>query len=259
MDAANSNTSVHTDDTTLLRGLEELNIPDIPDTAQKLSAYIHEIELFNSAYDLTGAATHEDIVVRHILDSLAPYSEIAQLISGQKKYAAQTLKSAENVTTEHAAQNSAAQHIETTPIIADIGSGAGLPGIPLAICFPECRFFLVERMSKRCSFLENCIAVLGLKNTVVRNMQAERIPQNSFNIVVFRAFRPLDKKITRILLRTLAPNGYLAAYKAKTEKIHAEMTAISAQIPEWECRKIHVPFLPDAERHLVIIPAAKKQ
>lgn len=242
MDAANSNTSAHTDDTTLLRGLEALNIPDIPDTAQKLSAYIHEIELFNSAYDLTGAATHEDIVVRHILDSLAPYSEIAQLISGQKKYAA---------------QDTAAQNIETPPIIADIGSGAGLPGIPLAICFPECRFFLVERMSKRCSFLENCIAVLGLKNTVVRNMQAERIPQNSFNIVVFRAFKPLDKKTARILMRTLAPNGYLAAYKAKTEKIHAEMTAISAQIPKWECRKIHVPFLPDAERHLVIIPAAK--
>jgi 16S rRNA (guanine527-N7)-methyltransferase len=216
----------------LKQGLEELGFSAelIERVLPKLNSYINELELFNSAYDLVGADTHQDIVVRHILDSLAPYSHLQNLISQAK-------------------QNSTEQ-IE----IADVGTGGGLPGIPLAIVFDDVHFTLVERMTKRCSFLENCRAVLQLENVTVKTLEAERVPQNSFDIVVFRAFRPLEKKMIRVLLRILKPNGKLAAYKAKMEKIQAEMEGIAQWAPNWDVLPLRVPFLPENERNLVVIP-----
>lgn len=216
----------------LKQGLEELGFSAelIERVLPKLNSYINELELFNSAYDLVGADTHQDIVVRHILDSLAPYSHLQNLISQAK-------------------QNSTEQ-IE----IADVGTGGGLPGIPLAIVFDDVNFTLVERMSKRCVFLENCRAVLQLENVTVKTLEAERVPQNSFDIVVFRAFRPLEKKMIRVLLRILKPNGKLAAYKAKMEKIQAEMEGIAQWAPNWDVLPLRVPFLTENERNLVVIP-----
>jgi 16S rRNA (guanine527-N7)-methyltransferase len=196
----------------------------------KLNSYINELELFNSAYDLVGADTHQDIVVRHILDSLAPYSHLKNLISQAKENSQEQIE------------------------IADVGTGGGLPGIPLAIVFDDIHFTLVERMTKRCSFLENCRAVLQLENVTVKTLEAERVPQNSFDIVVFRAFRPLEKKMIRVLLRILKPNGKLAAYKAKMEKIQAEMEGIAQWAPKWDVLPLKVPFLTENERNLVVIP-----
>ena len=216
----------------LKQGLEELGFSAelIERVLPKLNSYINELELFNSAYDLVGADTHQDIIVRHILDSLAPYSHLKNLISQAK----------ENST----------EQIE----IADVGTGGGLPGIPLAIVFNDVHFTLVERMSKRCVFLENCCAVLQLENVTVKTLEAERVPQNSFDIVVFRAFRPLEKKMIRVLLRILKPNGKLAAYKAKMEKIQAEMEGIVQWAPKWDVLPLRVPFLTENERNLVVIP-----
>ncbi len=217
----------------LKQGLEELGFSAelIERVLPKLNSYINELELFNSAYDLVGADTHQDIVVRHILDSLAPYSHLKNLIAEIKEL-------------------SQTDSIE----IADVGTGGGLPGIPLAIVFDDIHFTLVERMTKRCSFLENCRAVLQLENVTVKTLEAERVPQNSFDIVVFRAFRPLEKKMIRVLLRILKPNGKLAAYKAKMEKIQAEMEGIAQWAPKWDVLPLRVPFLTENERNLVVIP-----
>ena len=217
----------------LKQGLEELGFSAelIERVLPKLQTYINELELFNSAYDLVGADTHQDIVVRHILDSLAPYSHLKNLIAEIKEL-------------------SQTDSIE----IADVGTGGGLPGIPLAIVFDDVHFTLVERMTKRCSFLENCRAVLQLENVTVKTLEAERVPQNSFDIVVFRAFRPLEKKMIRVLLRILKPNGKLAAYKAKMEKIQAEMEGIAQWAPKWDVLPLKVPFLTENERNLVVIP-----
>ena len=216
----------------LKQGLEELGFSAelIERVLPKLNSYINELELFNSAYDLVGADTHQDIVVRHILDSLAPYSHLKNLISQAKENSQEQIE------------------------IADVGTGGGLPGIPLAIVFDDIHFTLVERMTKRCSFLENCRAVLQLENVTVKTLEAERVPQNSFDIVVFRAFRPLEKKMIRVVLRILKPNGKLAAYKAKMEKIQAEMEGIAQWAPKWDVLPLKVPFLTENERNLVVIP-----
>lgn len=211
-------------------GLEKIGLPSdrIPGICVKMEKYISEICLFNSAYNLTNTSDHDELAVRHILDSLAAVPEILAL-------AERTGIPPEKIR------------------IGDIGSGGGLPGIPLAAAFPEFSFTLVERMSKRCAFLENCAAILGLKNVSVMNSEAERVPPGSFDICVFRAFRPLDKKMTGTLLALLADGGFLAAYKARMDSIGAEMGGISDIVPEYEVRMLLVPGLEDSERNLVVI------
>ena len=120
----------------LLNGLKLIGIPTerIEDFSKKLDKYINQIILFNSAYNLTNTSVYDEIVVNHILDSLAPYKIFLEL---SKEFNAENFK------------------------IADIGSGGGLPGIPLATVFPDFSFTLVERMDKRCAFLENCAAICG--------------------------------------------------------------------------------------------------
>ena len=228
----------------MIKGLVECGIPEAhcAELAEKMEAYIKEIILFNSAYNLTNTSARDELVVRHIFDSLAAFSEITKLC--------------ENLANERSEVN---QKI----VVADIGSGGGLPGIPLAAAFFVCAqdnkeladvsFELVERMEKRCSFLENCAAILGLKNVTVVNSEAERVPEKAYDLITFRAFRPLDKKMTKTLLRIVKDKGYLCAYKAKQENIKEEMTAISLLVPTYDVQSLKVPGLEDSERNLVII------
>lgn len=211
--------------------LKKIGIPEekIESLWKKMEQYISELILYNSAYNLTNTSDHDELVVRHIYDSLSAYSQIEKLIEQQKQVGVESV------------------------ILADIGSGGGLPGIPLAAAFPEYNFKLVERMTKRCSFLENCAAIFGLKNVEVINSEAERAPQEAFDIVVFRAFRPLDDKMTKTLLRLTKTGGILAAYKAKIENIRDEMNGISTLVPEYEILPLKVPYLDDTERNLVLI------
>lgn len=201
---------------------------EIPVVQEKLEGYIRELMLFNAAYDLVGADNQDQIIVNHIFDSLSAWKYIQEMALERQAGGQQIL-------------------------IADIGSGGGLPGIPLAIALPQFQFVLVERMSKRCAFLENCAAVLGLRNVQVENLQAEQVEAASFDIATFRAFRPLDKKMIRTLLRTIKTDGILAAYKAKLESIESEMAGIASIVPEYTIKPLDVPFLEDHQRHLVLI------
>lgn len=220
----------------LKKGLLACGIPEekLEAVTDKMNRYIKEIVLFNSAYNLTNTSDYDELVIRHILDSLAAYKELEEIAKGCVN----------------------ACVAENELVFADIGSGGGLPGIPLASVFPQYKFKLVERMSKRCAFLENCAAILGLKNVEVINSEAERVAPESFDIAVFRAFRPLDSKMTSTLLRIIKKGGYLAAYKAKMENITEEMTAIKELVPEYEVKPLKVPGLEDSERNLVIIKKA---
>ena len=222
----------------LIDGLKKCGIPEeaCPALAQKMEAYIKEIILFNSAYNLTNTSDRDELVVRHILDSLAAWPKLTKLLYDMKNEAP-----------------------SEALVLADIGSGGGLPGIPLAAAFSLCpdfadlRIELVERMEKRCSFLENCAAILGLKNVTVVNSEAERVDAEAYNLITFRAFRPLDKKMTKTLLRIVKAGGFLCAYKAKEENIKEEMSAISMLVPDYEIQTLKVPGLEDSERNLVVI------
>lgn len=207
-------------------GIEEEKIPAL---AEKMEKYIAEIALCNLAFNLTNTSDHDELVTRHILDSLAAYVPIRDFLK------------------ERAADDT------SSVTVGDIGSGGGLPGLPLAAVFPQYSFTLVERMSKRCGFLEKTAATLGLSNVTVLEQQAEFVPQKSFDLVTFRAFRPLDLKMAKKLLRLRKEGGILAAYKAKMENITAEMEGIKKLVPEYKVIELHVPGLEDSERNLVIV------
>lgn len=84
--------------------------------------------------------------------------------------------------------------------VVDVGSGAGLPGIPLAIARPDCEFTLVEPMERRSTWLQSVVDDLGLKNVTVLRSRAEDVERTDFDIATARAVAALDK-----LLRLLTP------------------------------------------------------
>jgi 16S rRNA (guanine527-N7)-methyltransferase len=233
-------------ETVLEQGLMELRISDpVIDEALRnrfdtvlalLWRYIAEIELFNPAYGLVGVKDTRELVVKHILDSLAPLGLIRRLLDEQGGGASASLETMQN--------------------IADVGSGAGLPGIPLAIAVPDCHFTLIECMGRRAGFLRNTQAVLGLPNVEIEQTGMEQAAAGRFRLITFRAFRLLEPAALKDLFRLLAPGGVLAAYKGHAAKIADELAALDPAA--WKAVPISVPFL-DAERHIVVIRPVSKQ
>ena len=192
-----------------------------------LEAYVRELELFNPAYGLVGTEAHGELIIKHILDSLAPLGPIL----GALDRGGSPLPS---------------------PTMADAGTGAGLPGLPLACALPEVQCTLIERMGRRVGFLQNTLAVLGVRNVRLEQADIEKARSGPFDLITFRAFRPLEPPILKALLRLLTPGGALAAYKGRLEKIQEEMRPIEPLIGNWKAIPLRVPFL-EEERHLVVI------
>lgn len=214
----------------LIAGLEKLQLELSQEQINQLETYIQEVLEFNKSYNLMKADDANELAVNHILDSLVAVPHLKELIATRMQ---ETGKSVLD--------------------IADIGSGGGCPGIPLAIAFPEHAFTLVERMEKRCGFLISTVSKLGLKNVKVECKAADLVAPESFDLEVFRAFHPFEMKIIKLLFRMLKKGGYLAAYKAREEKILAEMEEIKTVVKDYKRIKMTVPFLEDHERNLVII------
>ena len=205
---------------------ESLVAPHSQKILTSLELYIKEIELFNPAYGLVGTTDRNELIIKHILDSLAPLGLIKRLLK--------------------------------IPFgtIADAGSGAGLPGIPLAITMPDCEFTLIERSGRRANFLRDTLAATGLGNIIVEESEMEKVKPGRFDVVVFRALKTLDSKILRKLSRLCREKGILAAYKGRREKIINEMELLEKTLPglagHWKFIPCPVPML-DEERHLVTV------
>ena len=230
------------------KDIECLVAPRCKQIISLLDRYIKEIELFNPAYGLVGAVNTEELIVKHILDSLAPLGIISRLMA------------------ECLLAEKTAEQPEAVLKIADAGSGAGLPGIPLAITMPDIHFTLIERMGRRVGFLLNTKAVLsakdnhGLSNITVEEGDFEQIVNEKtiagkFSLVTFRAFKPLNPKLLKSLFKACRKGGKIAAYKGKREKIEQEMAPLEKLCGSWEAIPCSVPFL-DEERHLLVISPA---
>lgn len=216
----------------LQAGLAAIHIEDQHGQVQELlSRYVSELERFNAACNLVKVKNTQELIIKHILDSMAPWQFLSQWM---------------------------ASHPKESYTVADIGSGAGLPGIPLAcLCLhtaPSVEFTLIERMQKRCAILENVKAMLKLSNTVVSGVEAEKAPQHYFDIAVFRAFKPLDPKTLTTLQKRIHSTGILAAYKGRRTAIDEEMQALGAHKPVYRVIPLCIPFC-DAQRNLVVIDA----
>ena len=96
--------------------------------------------------------------------------------------------------------------------VADVGSGAGLPGIPMAIALPEAQFVLIEPMERRSTWMLEVIQQLGLTNVEVRRARAEEVLDLKFDVVTARAVAALDK-LLRLTVPLLKPGGSLISLK----------------------------------------------
>ncbi len=202
--------------------LDQLNIEMSQNQIDKMLRYVSEIELFNKAYKLVGAQG-EDIITKHIMDSLSAVKEIEKLIDNDS-------------------------------IICDVGSGAGLPGIPLAIYFENNKFSLIERMSRRVSFLKNAVIALKINDRVEIVAKDLKDVDKKFDLVTFRAFHPLFDIVDDIDKIT-KPTSTICAYKAKRDTLDAEITILEKDCnSKWNYKfvDLDIPFI-DAPRMLCLL------
>jgi len=204
--------------TTLADGLERLGLALPAAAQQKLLDYVALVQKWNKVYNLTAVRDSEKMLTHHLLDSLAVAPHVAQ---------AQTL--------------------------LDVGSGAGLPGIPLAIALPGTHFTLLDSNHKKAAFLRQAVMELRLVNVTVVCERAEKVQlKQQFNVVVSRAFSDLPEFVERAG-RLVAAGGTLLAMKG----VHPadEIAHLNGDFQLSGVTPLKVPGL-DAERHLVFLTAA---
>jgi len=199
----------------LVSGLEALNLSLSDDKIEQLLDFIKLIEKWNKAYNLTAIRDREAMVRLHLLDSLA----IVPFIEGRR--------------------------------VIDIGTGAGLPGIPLAIYFPEIEFVLLDSNAKKTRFVQQAILELKLKNTSVCHSRVEQYhPEKSFDTAITRAFAGLSD-IVELTAHLLSKDGVLLAMKGQAPDVPKLESA------KMELYPVNVPGI-TAERCLVKIKLIKK-
>ncbi|MGE5792796.1 MAG: 16S rRNA (guanine(527)-N(7))-methyltransferase RsmG [Bacteroidota bacterium] len=202
----------------LRRGLLALGVASSDEQVARLERYLALLEKWNRVYNLTAIREPERMVTHHLLDSLA----ILPHVRG--------------------------------PRVLDVGSGAGLPGIPLAIASPGLAVTLLDSNHKKVAFLQQAIAELQLANATVVAQRVESWQTGErFETVVSRAFADLGEFVSAAA-RLLAPGGTIAAMKGVHP--HDEIERLPAGFRVRAVLKLDVPLL-DAERHLVLVePAA---
>jgi 16S rRNA (guanine527-N7)-methyltransferase len=220
-------------------GLAELGITLDAGQKAKVRAYYEAIGRWNPVYGLVGA-DGDELVIKHLLDSLAPLPLIDGLAARCRT-----------------AGPSAAEDGDDKPItLADLGTGAGLPGIPLAIARPRWSVSLVDRMTRRIRFLEEMRSGLPLPNAEIMEEQVERA-KGCYDLITFRAFRPFERKLFKRVFAMCSKDGYVVAYKGRPEKAEAELAEIEGLYADARIELIKVPFLDDPRCVVILRPAIK--
>ena len=201
----------------LERGLNMLALALPTGAEEKLLAYLDLLTKWNRTYNLTAIRDPLRMVSHHLLDSLAVLREIP---AGS---------------------------------LADVGSGAGLPGIPIAIAEPDRRVTLNDANHKKSAFLRQAVIELGIANTEVHHgrVQSWR-PLERFAVVISRGFAELAEFIAACR-HVARPDGVLAAMKGAYPR--EELARLPAGCDCGDVRKLRVPML-EGERHLVLCRVA---
>ncbi|WP_322995780.1 16S rRNA (guanine(527)-N(7))-methyltransferase RsmG [Castellaniella sp.] len=168
----------------LLAALEQLGMTSDVGRADLLLAYLQQLQHWNKAYNLTAIRKPEDMLIQHVFDSLAVVPVLRQHRHGRDT------------------------------LVADMGSGAGLPGIILGICQPDWRIVCVDAVGKKTAFIRQAAGALGLPNVRALHGRIETMESLQADIVVSRAFASLVDFV-EISAHHRADDGVLWAMKGQ--------------------------------------------
>jgi len=201
----------------LVRDAGRLQVPLNEAQARSLLKLLDELARWNRTYNLTAITRPGEMLTHHLLDSLAVHPDLA----GSR--------------------------------VADVGTGAGFPGLPLAVVNPQRHFTLIDSVDKKIRFVSHAVGALGLTNVTPLRTRAERLkPEAPFDTVVARALAPLAE-----LLRTVAPlvgaGGRVLAMKGRWPA--DELASLPAPWRLVSSRELAIPGLAEARCVLVLAPA----
>lgn len=202
----------------LSNGLRQLNLAQPLDEKQqsKLINYVELLNKWNKTYNLTAVRKPEQMITRHLLDSLS----ICPYLRGKS--------------------------------VLDVGTGAGLPGIPLAIVFPERHFTLLDSNNKKTRFVVQAVSELELSNVdVIQSRVEEYEPNVSFETITTRAYSAIGGMVEQTS-HLMAENGVFLAMKGVNPI--AEIDELPSNYAVDKSHVIQVPGL-EEERHLLEIKA----
>ena len=195
----------------LEKGIEKLGLAINESMQVKLLAYLALMLKWNKAYNLTAIRELDSMVIRHLLDSL-----------------------------------SIMPFIDKSPVL-DVGTGAGLPGLPLAICLPDYQFVLLDSNGKKTRFLTQAKIELDIENIEVIHSRIEEYqPSYGFEIITCRAFAALNTILDRTQ-HLVTSDTRVMAMKGKDE-----LPQLAEGYTQLAQHKLAVPWL-EEERHLIEI------
>ncbi|MBS1270531.1 MAG: Ribosomal RNA small subunit methyltransferase G [Gammaproteobacteria bacterium] len=197
------------------QGIGEMALPMPAGSAERLARFLELLKKWNRAQNLTAVTEPEAMVARHVLDSLSG----APRVRGRQ--------------------------------VLDIGSGAGLPGIPLAVADPLRQMILLDSRHKRVQFLTHAKQVLGLDNVTVVHARIEKYqPGRKFDTLTARAFAALTELI-RLAMPFVAAGTRLVAWQGKDPTAVLEQALAGQAV----CHAVHPVRVPGigAQRHIVVL------
>jgi len=197
-------------------GLAELDLPLPEGVRERLLDYVALLDKWNHTYNLTAVREPEAMVTQHILDTLAI---LPHLPGGS---------------------------------MADIGSGGGIPGLPIAIAQPKRKVTLVESNQKKAAFLRQAVIELAPGNVEVVEGRVESLAGRTFDVLISRALSDLPE-FTQMAGHLLAPGGSMVTMKGLYP--HEELAGLGQPWSVRDVIALRVPGL-DAARHLVLAGAA---
>ena len=209
-------------------GIEDLGLGLSGPNIDRLELFLQEMARWNKVHNLTAIEDQKDSVVLHLIDSIAVLPIMDQFLGSK------------------------------TVSIADLGSGGGLPAIPIAILRPEWKLTLIEAVRKKTAFLQHARGRLELKNTEILSERVEEVAKRrpgEFDAVISRAFTSLANFL-ELSLPLIKPDGLVFAMKAK--RANEELQEVSLE--QWQLladEPLQIPNLKVERRLLVLTPMRK--